>query len=54
MQSLYLVTTFAAAIVCLLTALLVYARRKSGERSRVILACIIMFASKYFVGPNLE
>jgi AraC-like DNA-binding protein len=44
MQSLYLATTFAAAVACLLTSLLVFARRKSGERSRIILACIVMFS----------
>ncbi len=44
MQSLYLATTLAAAVACLLTSLLVFVRRKSGERSRVILACIIMFS----------
>ena len=44
MQSLYLATTLAAAVACLLTSLLVFARRKSGERSRIILACIIMFS----------
>jgi len=44
MQSLYLATTLAAAVACLLTSLLVFARRKSGERSRVILACIVMFS----------
>ncbi len=44
MQSLYLATTFAAAVACLLTSLLIFARRKSGERSRVILACIVMFS----------
>ena len=44
MQSLYLATTFAAAIACLLTSLLIFARRKSGERSRIILACIVLFS----------
>lgn len=44
MQSLYLATTFAAAIACLLTSLLLFARRKSGERSRLILSCIVMFS----------
>lgn len=44
MQSLYLATTFAAAIACLLTSLLIFARRKSGERSRIILACIVAFS----------
>jgi len=40
----YLVTTYAAAIVCLMTSLLLFARRSDGERSRVILACIILFS----------
>ncbi|MDD2436000.1 MAG: helix-turn-helix domain-containing protein [Massilibacteroides sp.] len=44
MQSLYFATTFASAIVCLLTSLLVFVQRKKGERSRVILACIILFS----------
>jgi len=44
MESLYLATTFAAAIACLLTSVLVFARRKSGERSRVLLAGIVMFS----------
>ncbi|WP_353334197.1 AraC family transcriptional regulator [Bacteroides sedimenti] len=44
MQSLYLATPFAAAIACLLTSLLLFARRKSGERSRLILSCIVMFS----------
>lgn len=44
MKSLYLATTLAAAVACLLTSLLIFARRKDGERSRVILACIIMFS----------
>lgn len=44
MHSLYLATTFAAAIACLLTSLLVFSRSKSGERSRVILGWIILFS----------
>lgn len=44
MQSLYLATTLAAAVACLLTSLLIFARRKSGERSRIILACIVFFS----------
>ncbi len=44
MQNLYLATIYTAAIVCLLTSLLLFARRKEGERSRVILACIILFS----------
>lgn len=44
MEKLYLATTFAAAIVCLLTSLLLFARRNDGERSRAILAFIILFS----------
>lgn len=44
MEKLYLATTFAAAIVCLLTSLLLFARRNDGERSRTILAIIILFS----------
>ncbi len=44
MHSVYLATTFAAAVTCLLTSLLIFARRKSGERSRVILAWIVFFS----------
>ena len=49
MQSLYLATTFAAAIACLLTSLLIFARRKSGERSRIILGCIILFSVSNYI-----
>ena len=49
MQSLYISTTFAAAIVCLLASLLIFARRKSGERSRVILACIVFFSVTNYI-----
>lgn len=49
MQSLYLATTFAAAVACLLTSLLIFARRKSGERSRMILACIVMFSVSNYI-----
>lgn len=45
MQNIYYIATiFAAAIVCLMTSLLLFARRNDGERSRVILACIILFS----------
>lgn len=44
MHYLYLATTFAAAVVMLLASLLIFARRKSGERSRVILACIVLLS----------
>lgn len=36
--------TFSAALVYLLASLLLFFRRKDGERSRVILSCIIMFS----------
>ncbi|MDN5552475.1 helix-turn-helix domain-containing protein [Prevotella sp.] len=49
MKSLYLATTFAAAIACLLTSLLIFARRKSGERSRIILACIVLFSVANYI-----
>lgn len=44
LQSLYLATVFAGAMVCLLTSLMLFARRKSGERSRIILSCIVLFS----------
>lgn len=44
MNNLYIATVFAAALICLLTSLLLFARRKEGERSRVILACIVFFS----------
>lgn len=49
MESLYLATTFAAAIACLLMSLLVFARRKSGERSRLLLASIVMFSVANYI-----
>jgi len=44
MQYLYIATIFAGALVCLLASLLLLARRKTGERSRVILAVIVFFS----------
>lgn len=44
MQYFYIATIFAGALVCLLTSLLLFARRKAGERSRVILAVIVLFS----------
>lgn len=44
MGTLYFSTTFAAAVVCLLTSLLLFSRRKEGERSRTILAFIVSFS----------
>lgn len=54
MQSLYLSTILSGAIVCLLAALLVFLRRKSGERSRVILACIIFFSVLNYIPRYIE
>lgn len=44
MHYLYVATVFAGALVCLLAALLLLARRKAGERSRVILAIMVSFS----------
>jgi AraC-like DNA-binding protein len=44
MQHLYIATVFAGALVCLLASLLLFARRKAGERSRVILSVIVFFS----------
>jgi len=44
MQYIYLATVFAGALVCLLAALLLFVRRKAGERSRVILSVIVLFS----------
>lgn len=44
MQYLYIATIFAGALVCLLASILLFVRRKSGERSRVILAVIVLFS----------
>ncbi|MCB9070935.1 MAG: helix-turn-helix transcriptional regulator [Prevotellaceae bacterium] len=44
MQYLYIATIFAGALVCLLASLLLFARRKAGERSRMILSIIVFFS----------
>ena len=44
MHYLYIATIFAGALVCLLASILLFARRKGGERSRVILAVIVLFS----------
>jgi AraC-like DNA-binding protein len=44
MEHLYISTIFAGALVCLLSSILLFARHKSGERSRVILAIIVFFS----------
>lgn len=44
MQHLYIATVFSGALVCLLASLLLLLRRKSGERSRVILSVIVFFS----------
>ena len=49
MQNLYIATTFAAAITCLLTSLLIFSRRKNGERSRIILAWIVLFSVANYI-----
>lgn len=49
MNTIYISTIFATALACLLTSLLLFARRKSGERSRVILACIVFFSVANYI-----
>lgn len=44
MNNIYTATIFAGALVCLLTSLLLFSRRKDGERSRTILSCIVFFS----------
>lgn len=44
MQNIYIATIYVAAIVCFLTSLLLFARRRDGERSRMLLACIVLFS----------
>ncbi|MEA5082512.1 MAG: helix-turn-helix domain-containing protein [Dysgonamonadaceae bacterium] len=44
MHYLYIATIFAGALVCLLASLLLFARSKTGERSRIILAVIVFFS----------
>lgn len=44
MQHLYTATIFAGALVCLLASVLLFLRRKEGNRSRVILAVIVSFS----------
>ncbi|OJV20405.1 MAG: hypothetical protein BGO30_01390 [Bacteroidetes bacterium 41-46] len=44
MEYFYIATVFAGALVCLLASLLLFLRRKAGERSRVILAVIVLFS----------
>ena len=44
MENLYIATVFAGALVCLLASLLLFLRRKTGERSRIILAVIVLFS----------
>ena len=44
MEQLYIATVFAGALVCLLASLLLWLRRKTGERSRVILSVIVLFS----------
>ena len=49
MHYLYIATIFAGALVCLLASLLLFARRKTGERSRIILAVIVFFSVLNYV-----
>lgn len=49
MHNLYLATTFAGALVCLLASLLLFSRRKEGKRSRTILAFIILFSVANYI-----
>ncbi len=44
MQTLYPATIYASAVVCLLTALVLFLRRHDGERSRTILALIVLLS----------
>lgn len=44
MQNIYTATIFAGALVCLLASLLLLVRRKTGDRSRIILAAIVFFS----------
>ncbi|HML71032.1 MAG TPA: helix-turn-helix domain-containing protein [Macellibacteroides fermentans] len=44
MHNIYLATIFAGALICLLASLLLFSRRKDGERSRAILSCIVFFS----------
>lgn len=49
MQYLYISTTFAGALICLLASLLLFSRRKDGELSRIILAVIVSFSVYNYV-----
>ncbi len=49
MFSLYLATTFAGALVCFLASLLLFFRRKEGERSRIILSFIVLFSVANYI-----
>lgn len=44
MKYLYIATIFAGALVCLLSSLLLFARSKMGERSRIIPSVIVLFS----------
>ncbi len=44
MEYLYIATVFAGALVCLLASVLLFLRRRAGERSRIILAVIVSFS----------
>ncbi len=49
MHSLHLATVFAGALVCFLASLLLFSRRKEGERSRTILAFIVLFSVANYI-----
>ena len=49
MESLYLATSFAAAVTCILSSVLIFARSKSGGRSRLILSCIVLLLSGSYI-----
>lgn len=50
MEHLYTATIFAGALVCFLASLLLFLRRKAGQRSRVILAVIVLFSVFSYIG----
>ena len=50
MEYIYSATVFAGALVCLLASLLLFLRRKAGQRSRVILAVIVLFSVFTYIG----
>ncbi len=49
MELLYFATIYAAATVCIITSLLIFLRREEGDRSRTILAIIILFSVANYI-----